>query len=70
MCFVFLFFIIKTLHSTSEIHKCRVYFHQTKMGKSNQKVGKTVLKKVTQLVTRALVAIRKNKKLLKVKPQH
>ena len=40
------------------------------MGKSNQKIGKTVLEKVTQLVTRALVAITKNKKLVKVKPQH
>ena len=40
------------------------------MGKSNQKIGKTVLEKVTQLVTKALVAITKNKKLVKVKPQH
>ena len=40
------------------------------MGKSNQKIGKTVLEKVTELVTRALVAITKNKKLVKVKPQH
>ena len=40
------------------------------MGKSNQKIGKTVLEKVTQLVTRALMAITKNKKLVKVKPQH
>ena len=53
---------------------CRVYFHQTTMGKSNQKVGNTknalVLKKVTQLVVRTLVAVRKQKKLVKVKPQH
>ena len=40
------------------------------MGKSNQKIGKTVFKNVTPLVTRKLVAIRKNKKLVKVKPQH
>ena len=41
------------------------------MGKSNQKIRKTVLEKVTQLVTRALVAIKKKiKKLVKVKPQH
>ena len=53
---------------------CRAYFHQATMGKSNQKVGKTkntlVFKKVTQLVLRALVAVRKQKKLVKVKPQH
>ena len=55
---------------TSGIHKCRVYFHQATMGKLNQKIGKTVFEKVTQLVTRALVAIRKNKKLVKVKTQH
>ena len=40
------------------------------MGKSNQKIQKTVLEKVTQLVTGALVAIKKIKKLVKVKPQH
>ena len=38
---------------------CRVYFHQATMGKSNQKIGKTVLENVTPLVTRELVAIRK-----------
>ena len=42
------------------------------MGKSNQKVGKTkntlAFEKVTQLVVRALVALRKQKKLVKVKP--
>ena len=40
---------------------CRVYFHQAIMEKSNQKTGKLtvilVFEKVTQLVTRALVAI-------------
>ena len=40
---------------------CRVYFHQAAMGKSNQKIGKTVLENVTPLVTRELVAIRKTK---------
>ena len=40
------------------------------MGKLNQKIGKTVFEKVTQLVTRTLVAIRKKKKLVKVKTQH
>ena len=53
---------------------CRAYFHQTTMAKSNQKVGGTkntlVFKKVTQLVVRTFVAVRKEKKLLKVKPQH
>ena len=40
--FLSLFFIIETLHySISEIHMCRVYFHQDTMGKSNQKIGKT-----------------------------
>ena len=43
------------------------------MGKSNQKIGKAhsylVFEKVTQLVARALVAIRRKKKLVKVKPQ-
>ena len=33
-------------------------------------MGKTVFEKVTPLVTRELVAIRKNKKLVNVKPQH
>ena len=50
------------------------YFHQAIMGKSNQKVAKhkkyTSLRKITQLVVRALVAVRKLKKLVKVKPQH
>ena len=53
---------------------CRAYFHQTTRGKSNQKVGKTkntlVFKKVTELVVRTLVAVRKQKKLVKVKAQH
>ena len=44
---------------------CRAYFHQATMGKSNQKVGKTkntlVFEKVTQLVVRAMVAVRKQK---------
>ena len=47
------------------MHMCRAYFHQATMGKSNQKVGKTkntlVFEKVTQLVVRALVAVRKQK---------
>ena len=29
------------LYSTSERHMCRVYFLQSTMGKSNQKIGKT-----------------------------
>ena len=37
------------------------------MGKSNQKIAKTVFQKVTQLVTRALVAMRKKKKNSKSK---
>ena len=53
---------------------CRVYFHQDTVGKSNKKLEKhtliLVLKNVTQPVARALVAIRKKKKLVKVKPQH
>ena len=46
----------------------RVYFHQSIMGKSNQKIGKTqkskilVFEKVTQLAVKALVAVRKKKK--------
>ena len=52
----------------------RVYLHQASMGKLNKKIGKTckypVFKKVTQLVARALVAIRKKRKFVKVKPQH
>ena len=40
------------------------------MGKSNQKIQKTVFENVAELVARALVAVRKNKKLVKVKPQH
>ena len=44
------------------------------MGKSNQSREDTknalVFKKVTQLVVRALAAVRKQKKLVKVKPQH
>ena len=50
------------------------YFHQATMGKSNQSRENTknalVFKKVTQLVVRALAAVRKQKKLVKVKPQH
>ena len=53
---------------------CRAYFHQATTGKSNQKRGKTkntlVLEKVTQLVANALMAVRKQKKLVKIKPQH
>ena len=53
---------------------CRIYFHQATMEKSNQKSGKIliilVFNNFTQLVTRALVAIRKKKKILKMKPQH
>ena len=41
---------------------------------SHQKIGKTqnilVFEKVSPLVARALVAVRKKKKLVKVKPQH
>ena len=44
---------------------CRAFFHQATMGKSKQKVGKTQntlgFKKVTQLVLRALVAVKKQK---------
>ena len=53
---------------------CRVYLCQASMGKSSEKIGKThnypSFWKVTQLVARALVAIKRKKKLLKVKPQH
>ena len=49
---------------------CRAYFHQANMGKSNQKEKHKKYTKVTQLVIRALVAKRKQKKLVKVKPQH
>ena len=53
---------------------CRVYFHQDTMKKPNQKIGKTlnylVFRKVTQLVTRTLVVIRKENKVVKMKPQH
>ena len=45
---------------------CKVHFHQAIMEKSNQKTGKhtaiLVFEKVTQLVARASVAIRKKKK--------
>ena len=51
---------------------CRVYVHQASMGRSSQKIGKThnylCFRKVTQLVARALVAIKRKKKLVKVKP--
>ena len=51
---------------------CRVYLHQASMGKSSKKIGKIhnypSFWKVTKLVARALVAIRRKKKL--VKPQH
>ena len=44
------------------------------MGKSNKKIEKNTIilafEKVTQVVARALVAIRRTKKLIKVKPQH
>ena len=44
---------------------CKVHFHQAIMEKSNQKTGKhtviLVFEKVTQLVARASVAIRKKK---------
>ena len=47
------------------MHMCRAFFHQATMGKSKQKVGKTQntlgFKKVTQLVLRALVAVKKQK---------
>ena len=47
------------------MHMCRAFFHQATMGKSKQKVGKTQntlgFKKVTQLVLRALVAVKKTK---------
>ena len=71
--FIFLFFIIEIKHySTSEINMCRVYLHQASMGKSSKKIGKIhnypSFWKVTKLVARALVAIRRKKKL--VKPQH
>ena len=52
---------------------CRVYLHQASMGKSNPKFeNKIVLvfEKVTQLVARALVAIRRKKKIVKLKPQY
>ena len=57
------------------MHMCRAYFHQATMGKSNQKVGKTkkntlVFEKVTQLVIKTLVVVTKQKKIVKVKPQH
>ena len=47
------------------MHMCRAFFHQATMGKSKQKVGKTQntlgFKKVTQLVLRAFVAVKKQK---------
>ena len=47
------------------MHMCRAFFHQATMGKSKQKVGKKQntlgFKKVTQLVLRALVAVKKQK---------
>ena len=52
---------------------CRVCFHQAIIGKSNQRIGKAIIlvfEKFTQLVARASVTVRKNKKLVKVKPQH
>ena len=53
---------------------CRIYFHETTKGKSNQKIEKThnypSVPKITHLVTRAMVAVRKKIKLVKVKPQH
>ena len=51
---------------------CRVYFHQATMGQQIKKKEKQkiVFEKVTQLVERALVDVRKKKKLVKVKPQH
>ena len=62
--------IIEASHySTSETQVCRVYFHQaTSYGKIKSKVGKTekhaitlVFEKVTRLVARALVTVRKKK---------
>ena len=51
---------------------CRAYFDHDTMGKSNLKVGKT--QKIhwcsKKLLVRGLVAVRKQKKLVKVKPQH
>ena len=53
---------------------CRIYFHETTMGKSNQKIEKThnypSVPKITHLVTTAMVAVRKKITLVKVKPQH
>ena len=45
---------------------CRVYLHEVSMRRLNQNIGKKhafilVFEKVTQLVARALVAIRKKK---------
>ena len=55
-------------------YMCRIYFHETTKGKSNQKIEKThnypSVPKITHLVTRAMVAVRKKIKLVKVKPQH
>ena len=50
---------------------CRVYLPAS-MGKSNKKTHTIILifEKVTQLVARALVAIRRKKKIVKVKRQH
>ena len=69
----FCFLSLKTQYSTCEMHTCRVYLQQAIMGKSNQTIEKihTIIllsQKVTQLVAMALVAIRKKKKLVKVKP--
>ena len=53
---------------------CRVCFHQATMGKSNQKIGKThnhpSVQNIYSTSRKGISDSKKNKKLVKVKPQH
>ena len=54
---------------------CRVFFHQPTMGKSNRKIHnypsfQKIYSTYAKIYVRALVAVGKRKKLVKVKPKH